>query len=153
MRIKMNYRLNYLEADKLIEKYYDGLTTFAEERQLQRFLEQADLPEKYQVERDIFGFYEHKKVRKQVTLRPYLRWVAVAAVVLMVVAGPQLFIPAHSSDYAYIDGRKISDIREVRSQALVSLEDISATKDEVQESFKNINDTRLMEQQLEVFSK
>jgi 3-oxoacyl-(acyl-carrier-protein) synthase len=153
MIIKMKYKLSYAEADRLIEKYYDGLTTGAEEKQLQLFLMRSDLPEKYQAEQAIFGYFDQKKERKHIRVTPYMRWAAVAAVALLVVAGPQLFVTAHTSNYAYIDGKKVSDIQEVRSHALASLGDISSSKDEVQESLKNINDTKLIEQQLDAFSK
>jgi len=153
MILKMKYKLSYAEADRLIEKYYDGLTTGAEEKQLQLFLMRSGLPEKYQAEQAIFGYFDHTKERKQFRMNSYMRWAAVAAVMLLVVAGPQLFVAAHPTDYAYIDGRKVSDIREIKSQALASLGDISSSKDEVQESLKNINDTKLIEQQLDVFSK
>jgi len=153
MILKMKYTTSYAEADRLIEKYYDGLTTGAEEKQLQQFLKRTDLPEKYRAEQAIFGYFDLKKGKKQISLRPYMRWVAVAAVVLLVIAGPQLFVSAHPSDFAYIDGKRVSDIREVKSHALASLGVISSSKDEVQESLKNINDTKLIEQQLDVFSK
>ena len=153
MRFQLKYKVSYAEADRLIEKYYDGLTTGAEEKQLQQFLMRSDLPEKYNAEQAIFGYFDHKKGKKHVRMLPYMRWAAVAAVLLLVVAGPQFFVSAHPSDFAYIDGRKVSDIREVKSHALASLGDISSSKDEVKESLKNINDNELIEQQLDVFSK
>lgn len=152
MIIKMKYRLSVSEADRLIEKYYDGLTTGAEEKQLKEFLMQPGLPEQYTPEQAIFGYFDHKKEKKHVNLRSSLRWAAVAAVIVLGVYGTQLFISTDQSNYAYIDGRKVSDIKEIKSQALASLDDISSSKDEVQESLKNINDNELVEQQLDVFS-
>ena len=83
----------------------------------------------------------------------YMRWTAVAAIVLLIAVGPQLFVSTNQSSYAYIDGRKVSDMRQIKTQALASLVDISSSKDEVKESLKSINDTELIEQQLDVFSK
>ena len=152
MIIKMKQKLSFREADTLIERYYDGLTTGAEEKQLKKFLQQPGLPEQYKPEQAIFGYFEHKKAKQRFRIPSYMRWAGVAAVIVMVMFGPQLFVTASPSDYAYIDGRKVSDIREIKSQALVSLDDISSSKDEVKESFKNINDNELVEQQLNVFS-
>ena len=57
MKIRYLHTLNFEQADKLIEKYYDGLTTVAEEKKLGYFLSQPNLPEQYKVERDILGFF------------------------------------------------------------------------------------------------
>ena len=43
------------EADRLLEKYYDGLTTTAEERLLQQFLLQDNLPTRYDPDKAILG--------------------------------------------------------------------------------------------------
>ena len=153
MIIKIKQKLGYQQADALIEKYYDGLTTGDEEKQLRRFLLQPGLPEQYKPEQAIFGYFEHKKEKKHLSMHSYIRWVGVAAVVVLVVVGPQFFVSAKQSNYAYIDGKKISNIQEIKSQAINSLGDISSSKDEVQESLKNINDNELIEQQLDVFSK
>jgi len=153
MRFKMKYKLNYAEADRLIEKYYDGLTTGAEEKQLQKFLMQSNLPGRFKPEQAIFGYFEHKKAKTHVSILSYMRWTAVAAIVLLVAVGTQIFVSANQSNYAYIDGIKVSDMRQIKTQALASLVDISSSKDEVKESFKSINDTELIKQQLDVFSK
>jgi hypothetical protein len=148
----MKYRLSFSKADRLIEKYYDGLTTGAEEKQLKEFLMQPGLPEQYQAEQAIFGYFDHKKEKKQISMRSYLRWAAVATVIVAVVYGTQLFVYKSQSNYAYIDGRKVSGMREVKLQAMASLGNISTSNDEVRESLKSINDDELVEQQLDVFS-
>ena len=153
MRIKMKYKVSYAEADRLIEKYYDGLTTGAEEKQLQKFLMQSNLPGRFKPEQAIFGYFEHKKAKTHVSILSYMRWTAVAAIVLLVAVGTQIFVSANQSNYAYIDGIKVSDMRQIKTQALASLVDISSSKDEVKESFKSINDTELIKQQLDLFSK
>ena len=153
MIFKMKYKVSYAEADRLIEKYYEGLTTGAEEKQLQKFLMRSDLPDRYKPEQAIFGYFDHKKAKTHVSMLPYMRWTAVAAIVLMIAVGPQIFVSANQSNYAYIDGRKISDMQQIKTQALASLVDMSSSKDEVKESLKSINDTELIKQQLDVFSK
>jgi len=152
MIINMKYKLSFPEADRLIEKYYDGLTTGAEERQLKKFLLQADLPEQYRPEQAIFGYFAHQQVKPAFRIPTYLRWAGVAAVIALILLGPQLYVSGNHSDYAYIDGKKVSNMQEVKSHALASLGDISRSRDEVKESFKSINDNELIEQQLDIFS-
>ena len=152
MIINMKYKLNFPDADRLIEKYYDGLTTSAEEKQLNDFLLQRDLPEQYRPEQAIFGYFTHKNEKPSFRIPDSIRWVGVAAAIGLILLGPQLFVSGNQSDYAYIDGIKVSDIGEVKSRAMASLGDISHSRDEVQESFKSINDNDLIEQQLDMFS-
>ena len=152
MIIKMKYKLSFSEADRLIEKYYEGVTSGKEEKQLQEFLSQVNLPQRYEPEQAIFGYFDHKKQKKPVSIRPYIRWASVAAVAVLAVIGTQLFDIRNQSGYAFIDGKRTTDIQQVKSQALASLSDVSSSGNEVEEGLKNINDNRLMEQQLNVFS-
>ena len=152
MKIKMKYKLSFSEADKLIERYYEGLTSGEEEKQLDEFLSQPNLPEQYKPEQAIFGYFDHKKHKPHFSLRPYISWISAAAVILSVVFGLQFLEAGNRSDYAYIDGKRITDIREVKSQALASLSDIDSGTKEVEESFINLNNNDLIKDQLEVFS-
>ena len=69
MKIRYKHALSLAEADGLIEKYYDGLTSVAEEKELRSFLSQPNLPEQYKVERDILGFFEEKKKKRMSVLK------------------------------------------------------------------------------------
>ena len=152
MRIKITHRLSFAEADRLIERYYEGLTTGTEEKLLQEFLSQRNLSERYEPEQAIFGYFDHKRQKKHFTLRPSVRWASVAAVAVLVVIGTYRFEIRNQSGYACIDGIRITDMQQVKSQALASLNDMSSSRNEVEEGLKNINDNGLMEQQLNVFS-
>ncbi|MDP4239708.1 MAG: hypothetical protein Q8904_09615 [Bacteroidota bacterium] len=152
MRIKMKYKLSPAEADRLIERYYEGLTTGEEEKQLQTFLSQAGLPERYKPEQAIFGYFNHKKQKAVFKIAPYIRWASVAAVVVLVLFSVQVFLTEKKANFAYIDGNRITNVQKIKSQALASLSDVSSSRDEVEEGLKNINDNGLIEQQLDVFS-
>ncbi len=152
MKIRINNNLSFDEADSLIERYYDGLTTGTEEKQLQNFLSQTNLPERYKPEQAIFGYFEHKKQKIHFSIFPYTRWASIAAVIISVVFVAQLFFASDHSGYAYIDGKKITNVRDVKSQALASLSSISSSKNEMEEEFKNINNNELIKEQLNVFS-
>lgn len=152
MRLNIKHKLNFSEADRLIDRYYEGLTTVEEEKQLHDFLVQPNLPERYEAEQAIWGYFNHKKQKPHFSLFPTIRWVSAAAIVALVIIGSQLFVIGKQSNYAYIDGKKTTDVREIKSQALASLSDISSSKDEVAEGLKSINNNELIQQQLDVFS-
>jgi len=152
MKIKMKYKLSFSEADKLIERYYEGLTTGVEEKRLMDFLSQSKLPDRFKPEQAIFGYFHQKKQKPHFSVRSYISWISAAAVILSVVFGLQFLEAGNRGDYAYIDGKRITDIREVKSQALASLSDIDTGTNEVEESFKNLNNKDLIKDQLNVFS-
>ena len=61
--MKLNRRniITVQKAEKLMEKYYEGSTTVAEENQLRTFLAQSNVPPQFEAEKTIFGYYESKK--------------------------------------------------------------------------------------------
>jgi hypothetical protein len=152
MIFNIKHKLNFSEADMLIEKYYEGLTTVEEEKQLRDFLSQPSLPERFEPEQAILGYFNHKKQKTHFSLLPTIRWASAAAVIALIIIGSQLFVIERQSNYAYIDGKKVTDVREIKSQALASLSDISSSTDEVAEGLKSINGNELIQQQLDVFS-
>ena len=152
MRIKINNRISNDKADSLIEKYYEGLTTGDEERQLKAFLSRRDLPDKYKPEQAILGYFDRKAPKKHVSLLPYIRWASVAAVVVLGLFSIQRFTADNKANYAFIDGHKVSNMHTIKSQALASLVDVSSSTNEVEEGFKSLNENESIEQQLDVFS-
>lgn len=150
MKIRYKHTLSFDKADKLIEKYYDGLTTVDEEKELRGFLSQTNLPEQYKVERDILGFFEEKKPKHKVQLIPFKRWSSVAAVLIVGVFCAKFYMTANPDNYAYVDGKKITDVSKVKQSALASLNDLPS--DEVAEGLNSLNDSELIDQQLSVFS-
>jgi len=150
--MKIKHKINFSDADQLIERYYEGLTSIDEEKQLQKFLSKPNLPERFETEKAIFGYFDNKKQKKHFNILPYIRWASVAVIIGFVMVGVQMLTAENRTDYAYIDGVKITNVREVKSQALASLSDISSKNNEVEDGLKNLNDKNLIEQQLDVFS-
>lgn len=142
--------ISHKQADLLIERYYEGLTTGEEEKILQKFLSQKHLPEKYKVEQSIFGYYAHKKQKNSFSISPYYKWASVAVVILGTVISVQTFIQNNDKNYALIDGQKITNVQEVKSQALASLNEV-CTNNEIESGLENINSNNA-EQELSVFA-
>ena len=152
-KLKPTRLMSFDEADRLIERYYDGITSGEEEKRLQAFLSQARLPERYAPEQAIFGYFGSQKTQKSVLLRSVLGWASGAAALLVLAIGIQLLLqPASAANYAYVDGHKITNMKAVKTQALSSIENVTNGDNEVKQSLDNVSDQRLIEQQLDVFS-
>ena len=54
MIIRFKNKAEYEAIDRLIEKYYEGMTSVEEEKRLQAFLSRTGLPEKYAPEQAIW---------------------------------------------------------------------------------------------------
>jgi len=174
----MKKYLTIPEADALIEKYYDGATTGAEEVLLQEFLQQEGLPERFEVERALFGYFTHEKEAFQEVrfepespmlndglsekdkippqnfwfrLNPVLKWSLAAAVLLFGVFILDNRIQAQKSDVAYIDGIRCTDSKQVTALARASISQIDLGSDEVAGTVDKMNDDNLVESQLQQF--
>lgn len=149
MNIIFKHKLRYDEADKLIEKYYDGLSTVKEEKMLQQFFLQNSLPEKYKAEKAIFAYL--KPTPKTIKFPQFYRYAAAVVILLMGTFSIQTFVAQNKTAYAYVDGKKITDKAQIAAIAKASIREVS-TNDEVEEKLQELNNSNLVEQQLGVFS-
>lgn len=114
---------------KLADKYMDGLTTAAEERQLARLLDDAggSLPADLRACRAMFAYVAAGRARATDHRRHHSRlrlaaWVgAAAAAAATVVAVVVLTSPPTPQSYAVIDGRVVTDPDVVRREAVRAL--------------------------------
>lgn len=170
------------EADLLLEKYYDGATTNAEQEYLQDFLRQEDLPARFEAERALFGFFAQEKLSMDssekapfeiempllsnelkgkekilpsnlwLRLNPVLRWSFAAAVLVAGVFILDNRIQTQNSNVAYIDGIRCTNTKEVTALAIASIDQIDLESDEVAGTVNKMNDKDLVESQLQQFS-
>jgi len=177
----MKIDLTIDEADALFEKYYDGVTTGAEQELLQEFLQQENLPERFTAERALFGYLAVEKSKhrssmeihlelevpaqtdaddnkKETPLRinwlrlsPILKWSIAAAVLFSGVFFLDHLIQNQNNDVAYIDGHRCTDSKEVAALALASIEQMDLGADEVAGTVNTMNDKNLVEVQLQQF--
>ncbi|HKM11721.1 MAG TPA: hypothetical protein PL115_00625 [Bacteroidales bacterium] len=154
MKILKRNIISLQEAEKLIEKYYEGETTVAEEHLLRKYLSGKNVPAQFEAEKAIFGYFAGEKEKQNVRITPNtLKWVvsiasAAAAVVLFL--GIFLNTQYSTTSYAYVDGKKVTDKNEIRALAQITLENIAGT-DEVENGLKNIESGQTIEGQLNVF--
>ncbi len=120
--------------DDLIEKYFDGETSVAEEKILHVFFKQKNLPDTYRAEKAMFDHFVREKaarMSKQVVFTPkVLRWAAVAAMVsgtVWVINQQINHLPSlmGSRSYAIIDGQLYTDAKTVKEHAMKALADVT----------------------------
>ncbi len=145
------------DIDELIEKYFDGETSVAEEKMLQRFFQQKNLPEKYRAEKAMFDHFVREKaarIPKQVVFTSkVMRWSAVAAVALgaVLIFNQQLNHQPSlmgSRSYVIIDGQLYTDAKTVKEHALKALDDVT---DGSSKKVSSNEAEQLMKEQLSLF--
>lgn len=151
MKLKRRNIITVQEAEKLMEKYYEGSTTVAEENQLRTFLSQSNVPERFEAEKAIFGYYESKKARKPFRLQPYLKWAAAAAIVAGIIIPVSIFQASGKTNYAYINGVKITNTQEIISLAHTTINFVS-DNNEVEDGLDNLKNDETIKNQLDAFS-
>ena len=149
--MKIKNKITYEQADKLIDKYYDGFTNAEEEKQLQSFLSQKHLPTKYQPEQAIFGYFEKKRQKPRYSINKMISWSVAAAAVLILALSIQNLSFTETSNFAYIGGVKITNKNEIKTLALASLTEMSDDKNTVESCLDNLNNCDI-QSQLEIFS-
>jgi hypothetical protein len=148
--------LNAEEADTLLEKYYEGFTSAEEERQLQSFLSQPDLSERYDADRALLGYFAGEKTtekpgRKSLII-PMIRWTSVAAALIGGIFLVKTLMTEKPQCYAYVDGIKVTDVATIKANALQSVRDVASDPDEVAQATRQFKTEQIVKDQLAVFS-
>ncbi|MGC3978738.1 MAG: hypothetical protein QM751_11225 [Paludibacteraceae bacterium] len=134
MKLLIKRTITSKQADELILKYYEGETTGTEEELFRSFLKQKNLPQKYDVEKAIFGYFAPKSTEKtpSVRFRPLYRSAAAAVIVVLIGFAVYKNTPENKS-FAYVDGKKITNIEHIESLAKNSLGEVSSENENVVE--------------------
>lgn len=138
MKMKMD------DIDKLIERYFEGLTTADEERRLRAFFASDAVPERLNSYKPLFAYFD-EEIRKEHPLRMKAngtwlqkrRWLYVlsgaAAAVLLVLTLSRVLYPTDpcycSDNYVVINGRCYTDIHTVRAMAVEALHEVATPVD------------------------
>lgn len=122
-------------AERLIDKFFDGETTLAEEKWLYRQLSRRDLPEhlrRYRPMFAAFGSLPADNERKAQIVSVFRRAVRATAVVLMLLAGITFYSDYHEErmlarlyggSYVIENGKRIDDLSRIRSNIESTIED------------------------------
>ncbi len=152
MKLKRIYKITEQEADRLIELYYDGLTTVDEEKILEDFLSKVKLPSKYEPEIAIFGYFDKKKQKPSFGLTSNVLWKSIAAVAIISFFSIQYWSNENTKSYAFINGVKTTDMNLIKTQAIASITSLNSSGDIVAKTIQQLNDKDIVQQQLDVFA-
>lgn len=139
-----------MDIDSLLNKYFEGETTLEEERTLRAYFNQENLPEHLKELAPMFTFIEDElvalealkqidetsaaltvtKKRKLILSRSFYISAVAAACITAVFF---LFSPGESTSngtdsYAWINGKRITDKKEIKMFAEKSLENVSSNE-------------------------
>lgn len=153
MKIVKRNIISLQEAEKLIEKYYEGETSVAEENLLRKYLSGKNVPIQFEAEKAILGYFESEKEKKTVRLVPNaLKWVASAVAIVAIFLGVLFSNRTSVTSYAYVDGKKITNKNEIRALAQITVINILSEMDEVEKGLENIQFGQTIESQLNIFA-
>ena len=133
--------------EELIEKYFDGRTTCAEERAIRQAFAQGDIPAGLEMYRPLFVGLDKVSVshghaedvtpsRRKIALRaPRLRyWTGGLAAGIALCFVLARFLPGseEAESYVVINGKRYTDPALVQAKALEALDNVSYTDEELQ---------------------
>ena len=146
--------MNECQIKLLVEKYFEGLTSRDEEQMLRTYFRQDDILEEWKAYQPIFRYYsdaprelniptadELTAINTAVVNRRQMRfrniqWFSVAAAACLVLfvgmrfsMNTQTDIPATS--FAYIDGKRQTNLEIIQAEALKSLENLTEDNHEI----------------------
>jgi len=137
------------EAEDLINKYYEGDTSVREEKLLYTFLSQKNLPEQFEADKVILGYFASHKKKRNIRVIPLLRWTSIAASLIIGIIIINSIMPTGKpNSFAYVDGEKVTNIERIKEKAFASIHSWNKS-----ESNTNLDTEELIIQQLQLFVK
>jgi len=137
--------------DRLLERYYEGLTSVEEESFLQAWLSKPDVPARFDADKALFGYFagqQNRPVKKHNVLR-FAAWFSAAAAVLALLLVTGNAFSRDTNDYVFIQGKKYTNLILAKKQAESTLSLLSEEQDEVSKSSSLLNEgDNLIQEQL-----
>jgi hypothetical protein len=133
------------EIKTLLEMYFEGLTSLKEEQQLRDYFQSENIPKEWEMYQPFFRFFSEEqrtvqdkqalpirdKASKRSLFRFYWRISIAVAACLFLFFGWKLTQNAHKNSWAYINGKKYTDIEQIRTEILKTLENFSDENENV----------------------
>ncbi len=137
----------------LINKYYAGLSSKNEEKHIAKFLINNPDLKGFEAERAIFGYFYQHKQKKTYFINRYLKYSVAASIAIIMTTTLILKMSNQTRAYAWVNGKKISDIEVVKALAQESLSNVSVNADIIENTLAPFKDNNhKIQEQLSVFS-
>ncbi|TWV09804.1 hypothetical protein FQ707_13835 [Bacteroidaceae bacterium HV4-6-C5C] len=133
-----------MKIEDLLERYFEGTTSCEEEKELRRFFSGKNVPEHLEIYSSFFVSLDmeskefHRKqprTKSNFKQRVMYSMVGIAAGLLLIIGVSQIFQNNQSvqQDYVIINGKKYTDAKIVREQALDAFNDMKMSKEDMRE--------------------
>ncbi len=153
--------MNEQKIQELLQRYFDGETTLAEERELQRFFAGEDIPESLKVYQPMFAFFVEEKAVEPPISKPgrrtiRLNWtivtgVAASIAILFLIGLPKTL---RQEGYAYyVDGQRIYNEVAAVEAAGDKLQLLAVSMQKARNSVTTFNKVQESNQSLQHFTK
>ena len=151
--------MNEQKIHELLKKYFDGATSLAEERELQRFFAKAEIPDSLKAFRPMFMFFAEEKAvvppteqKSRIIRLPWIIVTGIAAsvVVLFLIGLPK---PTQAEFIYYADGRRIYDKEAAVESAENKLQLLAASMQKAKAGMSAFETVRESNQSLNKFNK
>ncbi|MDR0415626.1 MAG: hypothetical protein LBH84_09495 [Prevotellaceae bacterium] len=118
----------------LLERYFDGATSLAEEQELRRLLTEGDAPASLKPYASLFAFYATERAvsypaaaraGRAIGVRWWIPAALAAGVALLITV--KALTPTHSAYTYYVNGRRVYDKEAATAQAAAKLQMLAAS--------------------------
>ncbi|MDH6343054.1 hypothetical protein M2480_001406 [Parabacteroides sp. PFB2-12] len=156
-----------MRIDDLLEKYFEGETTAAEEKELRTFFSSGPVAEHLAPYQPLFAYFDEEIARKEEKEEAVVPAVAersarrrvfymvsgIAASLLLLLGIGQIFFFEGrrycADNYVIINGRCYTDVKTIREHAFRALEEVATTSEELIPTFdRDEMDRQIIEEQL-----
>jgi hypothetical protein len=152
-RQKMVERVSEEDIDRLLEQYYEGLTSVEEESLLKTWLSQPDTPARFDADKAMFGYFAGQKSKpvKKINVLRFAAWSSAAAAVLALLLVTGNAINKDTDNYVFIQGKKYTNLTLAKKEAQSTLSLLLDEQDEVSKSSSLLNEgDKLIQEQLDL---
>ena len=152
--------MNEHKIHELLQRYFDGATSLNEERELQRYFAEEDIPASLMAYQPMFAFFAEERaveppVQKTAARIIRLNWtiatsIAASIAILFIVSLPK----TQHDQYAYfVDGQRVYDETAALESAEIKLQMMSASMQKARNSMAAFEKVQESNQSLQQFEK
>ena len=151
--------MNEQKVQELLQLYFDGATSSDEERALQHYFAESDMPDSLKIYRPMFAFFDEERAVQPPTQKPVIRNLRLPAIITGIAASIAILIlislPKIKSDnyVYYVDGQRIYDQTAAITLAENKLQMLAESMQKAQNSMATFEKVQESAQSLQQFSK